>query len=347
MKFIFCSEPFYPNEVEYAYRDEAEAVLQKGLEYFLFSFEDLTKNKISSAFRFIKKLEKPETAIYRGWMLKPKDYEVLYNELKSRNLQLINSPEKYKHCHYLPESYELIKERSPKSIFFPADKDLDFNDLMKRLSTFGNKSIILKDYVKSRKHEWNEACFISEVTRKEDVERVVKNFIERQGEDLNEGLVFREFLEFQPLTNHSKSGMPLTKEFRLFFMHNELIFTSEYWEEGIYSEENIPKEIFLDVAKSIRSNFFTMDVAQKIDGEWMIIELGDAQVASLPETSDISEFFDSLELIPHKLWRQDDNGHKYLVETFSCKTDAIKAMKEFESRGHKQTYWFEKSKIVS
>lgn len=46
----------------------------------------------------------------------------------------------------------------------------------------------------------------------------------------------------------------------------------------------------------------------------------------------------------YELWRQDDNGHKFLVETFSCKADAIKAMKEFESRGHKQTYWVEKVK---
>ena len=32
------------------------------------------------------------------------------------------------------------------------------------------------------------------------------------------GLVCREFVELEPLARHSKSGMPLTKEFRLFFL---------------------------------------------------------------------------------------------------------------------------------
>ena len=47
---------------------------------------------------------------------------------------------------------------------------------------------------------------------------------------------------------------------------------------------------------------------------------------------------------PHELWRQDDNGHRFLIETFPCKADAVRAMKEFEARLHKQTYWVEKVK---
>ncbi len=343
MKFIFCSEPFYPNEVDYAYKTEAETVVEKGFEYELFSFEGLTENKVSSAVRFVKSSEKEQTAVYRGWMLKPDVYEILYNELKSRNLKLINSPEEYKHCHYLPESYEIIESHTPKSVFLPYDESFNFDDLMEKLSAFGDKSLILKDYVKSRKHEWEEACFIPEATNREDIERVVKTFIERQGEDLNEGLVFREFVEFQPLTNHSKSGMPLTKEFRLFFLNGELVFISEYWEEGIYEQEDFPKDLFLDVAKNVRSNFFTMDIAQKTEGEWLIVELGDAQVAGLPERVDISKFYNSLGLTPHELWRQDDNGHKFVIDTFPCKADAFKAVKDFENRGHKQTYLVEKS----
>ncbi|NJM52367.1 MAG: hypothetical protein HC846_02610 [Blastocatellia bacterium] len=47
---------------------------------------------------------------------------------------------------------------------------------------------------------------------------------------------------------------------------------------------------------------------------------------------------------PHELWRQDDNGHKFLIETFPCKADAVRAMREFEIRLHKQTYWVERVK---
>jgi hypothetical protein len=53
-------------------------------------------------------------------------------------------------------------------------------------------------------------------------------------------------------------------------------------------------------------------------------------------------FDEKIKLQPHELWRQDDNGHKFLIETFLCRADAVKAMKEFEARLHKQTYWIEK-----
>jgi hypothetical protein len=53
-------------------------------------------------------------------------------------------------------------------------------------------------------------------------------------------------------------------------------------------------------------------------------------------------FDERIKLQPCELWRQDDNGHKLLIETFPCKADAVKTMKEFEARLHKQTYWVEK-----
>ena len=297
MKIIYCSEPFYPNKPDYTYEKEAAAAQQNGFEIELFSFEDLTENKISSALRFIKNIENPETAIYRGWMLKPRIYEILYNELKSRNLVLINSPQEYQLCHHFPESYEIIKDITPKSIFLLFDEKFSFDELHEKLTVFGDAPLILKDYVKSRKHEWNEACFISSASNKTEVEKVVKRFVELQGEDLNEGLVFRKFIEFKPLANHSKSGMPLTKEFRLFYLKGELIFTSEYWEEGDYSGTDLPKYLFREVAKNVKSNFFTMDVAQKTDGNWMIVELGDGQVAGLPEKSNENLFYEALKTL--------------------------------------------------
>src|SRR5450432_3294033 len=66
------------------------------------------------------------------------------------------------------------------------------DEVMALLRPFGEKPIIVKDYVKSRKHEWNEACYIPCASDRQAVERVVMGFLHLQGEDLNEGLVFRE-----------------------------------------------------------------------------------------------------------------------------------------------------------
>ena len=44
-------------------------------------------------------------------------------------------------------------------------------------------------------------------------------------------------------------------------------------------------------------------------------------------------------LVPHAVWRQDDNGVSSLVKVFPCRADASKSIRAFEATGHKQAYW--------
>ena len=39
------------------------------------------------------------------------------------------------------------------------------------------------------------------------------------------------------------------------------------------------------------------------------------------------------------VWRQDDNGNRFHVRSGCARADAERVCQEFESRGHKQTYW--------
>ncbi len=56
----------------------------------------------------------------------------------------------------------------------------------------------------------------------------------------------------------------------------------------------MPHDLFSDVARQVESRFFTMDVAQTVSGEWMIVELGDGQVAGLPSRADVIKFYREL-----------------------------------------------------
>jgi hypothetical protein len=295
MKLIYCSEPFSPTCVDSAYAREAEAATGAGLEFELIDFEALVDDRRpEAAVRKVKPAAAPELAVYRGWMLTPETYSQLYEALRGKGLRLINTPAAFKHCHLFPESYPVIEGHTPASVFVPLDAGFGIDGIMRVLAPFGDRPIILKDYVKSRKHEWEEACYIPSASDREAVERVVNRFLELQGEDVNGGLVFREYVGFQPLASHSKSGMPLTKEFRLFYVDGELLYSLEYWEEGDYSGVSPPAGLFSDVAREIQSRFLTMDVAQRLGGEWLIVELGDAQVAGLPENADVGQFYGAL-----------------------------------------------------
>lgn len=291
MKILFCSDPLDPSQPDRAYEDEVRAAQVAGFEYELFNIEKLVEGDSVSAVRRIKINDNPEPAIYRGWMLRPAVYEQLYNALRERGITLINSPAAYRHCHYLPESYSVIAQRTPATVWLPLPECLESERVAQTLTVFGDKPLIVKDYVKSRKHEWEQACYIPSASDTQAVERVVKRFLELQGEEINEGLVFREFVPLQEIGTHSKSGMPLTKEFRFFFFDAQLLHSSEYWMEGDYSHTKPPVEIFQEIAAKVQSRFFTMDVAQLVNGGWVIVELGDGQVAGLPNQIDAGQFY--------------------------------------------------------
>lgn len=295
MNILFCSNPLNSNDVDYDYKKEYDTAKDSGFNVNLINFDELINDNVMYAVKRIQVSPTPTQAIYRGWMMKPDIYCKLYEVLKQKNIILINSPKQYKLCHYLPRSYEIIKPYTPKSIWvtkYDIDSGVDYCDLVAR--TFSNSSIMIKDYVKSRKHEWLTACYIPNASDKEHVRSIVENFIRLQGADLNEGIVFREFVQLNYLTNHSISNMPLPKEYRLFFKNGKLMTVFNYWDEGTYGTFNADIAVFQTIGQQIESNFFTMDIAQKKDGSWTIIELGDGQVSGLPENASINEFYKSL-----------------------------------------------------
>jgi hypothetical protein len=278
-----------------AYDAEVAAGKAQGLPFALIDFEALVNDRDpAKAVRRVVAPSDTTLGVYRGWMLKPPHYEELYRALLDKHIRLINSPEAYRHCHYLPESYPWIASQTAESVWMECTGGVDFDRVMALLAPLGGSPVIVKDFVKSRKHEWSEACFIPSTSDRQAVERVVRRFVELQGDDLAGGLVFRRFLDLDPIGVHPKSGMPLTREFRIFVLGGQTLACFRYRDEGTYGAETPPLAQFTGVMRNIRSRFYTMDVARQRTGGWVIMELGDGQVAGLPENADVGAFYASL-----------------------------------------------------
>jgi hypothetical protein len=294
MRLLFPSQPFESKSVDAAFEAEGKAAQEVGLETHLINAEALDEAAYEKAVRRLPQVDVDQTAVYRGWMMTAPAYASLYDVLARKRFRLINDPDQYRHAHHLPESYSAIRDHTPRTVWTTSGASFDLKTVMELLAPFGDAPLIVKDYVKSQKHRWEEACFIPSARDPEAVRRVVTRFIELQDDSLVGGLVFRELVELEPLTTHSKSGMPLTKEFRIFFLDGQPLLTVEYWEEGEYHGELPPRDLFVDVAAQVKSRFFTMDVARRTNGGWIIMELGDGQVAGLPERLDPSRFYQAL-----------------------------------------------------
>jgi hypothetical protein len=306
MVILFCSNPLSVREVDIDYQEEYNAASSCGLfESALIDFEALVNEEdAEKAVRRVSAAESEKTAIYRGWMMTPEQYKELYSALLTKNIKLINTPEQYENTHHLPKWYNIVEKYTPKSLCIPPeDINLKFDSVMDRLKIFGDKPLIVKDYVKSRKHEWEDACFIPNASNAEQVKRVASNFISRQGENLIGEVIFREFIELQSIGTHPISGMPLTREYRAFFANEELMCSFPYWDEVSYNDPGGSEE-FIRQFSYIDSNFYTVDYACKKDGGWIIVEIGDGQVSGLPEFGDKQVFYKQLHHYAHtKSWK--------------------------------------------
>src|SRR5947209_5588392 len=99
-------------------------------------------------------------------MVTPRQYGRLHEALSARGVVLINDLDQYRLCHHLPESYAVIQGHTPRSVWLTGDLGLD--RIVEALAPFGDNPVIVKDFVKSRKHEWSEACYIPSASDRED-----------------------------------------------------------------------------------------------------------------------------------------------------------------------------------
>lgn len=299
MRILFCADPRMPEMPDPLYMDEVAAATRAGVPHVLLHYDALVnQHNVARAIRDVPVQPHNGMGLYRGWALNLAQYTALYDALLSRKIRLITSPAQYRHTQYLPEHYEHIQEHSPRTIWLESEgTHIPENLLRDLLLPFAGRALVLRDFVKCEKHHWNEACYIPSASEEATVKRVIQRFVELRGEHLTGGLVFREFVPFQTIgDSQSRHQAPLFNEFRIFYWRGTALITVKYWEEepqaAVY--EPPPQGYFDDIAQHVRSSFFTMDVAQRTDGQWMVIDLGDGQIARFPTRTDVNPLYQAL-----------------------------------------------------
>lgn len=331
MLVLFPSDPFETKKPDPDWAEEAKIAESLGHQVAYIHWESLVQDgDATKAILQVPDFAEPVPAIYRGWMLTSDQYEQLYEKLQVCAIDLLNTPNQYRKTHELPGWYLDLEGYTPMSVTIPKD-EVTMARLLEEAKNLlegddpCEHGIIVKDYVKSRKHEWEEACFIPDRTK---AETVLANFLERQGDALQGGVVLRDFIPLKGLGKHPQSGMPMSIEFRFFWFNGHVIDVSEYWPSEFYEMETIyppepeggwepdmprsfqvPKAVeelpnfeeLGELAAKIDSMFFAMDLAQKKDGGWVIMEIGDGQVSGFPQPSCAEKFYSQLDpLLRHK-----------------------------------------------
>jgi len=246
MKFVYPQSILTPQLPDEMFQEEAKAISQAGHSVSLIDSEKLPMNIT----RVKPSIDSGATVSYRGWMLALTEYENFILSVTATGGSPITPTEKYLATHYLPNWYEAISDLTPETVVLPLG-----SDWTTELAKLGWSRFFVKDFVKSLKTSVG-----SLIERPEDI-LIVAAEMEKYRGVIEGGLCVRRVEDFTPDTE------------RRYFVLNGKPY-------GADPQSEIPDLVF-KCANRIDSDFFSVDVTLRSDGELRIVEIGDGQVSDL------------------------------------------------------------------
>ena len=268
MTMLSCVDPLNPRAVDRHFAREASAARDLGATVALMDHDALLQGDTDRA---VERVRRGLGALwYRGWMIPSAQYAELASALEARGAELNVTPDAYRSAHELPGWYETFGELTPTSVWGEG-------------ATLSAGPGIVKDYVKSRKHEWAEACYIPDLADVEATARIVARFVELQGDYLAGGVVLREFESF------------VGEEARVWWIDGAARLVTPHPDSP--SGGNVPMPDLTEVEAAVRrlgARFVTTDIVRREDGAWRVVEVGDGQVSDLHAQVDPAELLEPL-----------------------------------------------------
>ncbi|MEB3967036.1 ATP-grasp domain-containing protein [Streptomyces kunmingensis] len=273
---LLCNDPLAPRRCDPHFAPQADAARRAGAAVALIDHDALLAGHTEEAVRRVP--QDLGAAWYRGWMIPARTYADLDAALARRGTHLRTTAPMYRAAHELPGWYATFTDVTPPSAHAacaphqpPAPATLA--ELTAALPAGPG---IVKDYVKSRKHDWDEACYLPDLADTAAVREVVGRFTELQGDDLAGGVVLRAFEPFDAAVGEARvwwlDGVPL-----LIKAHPDT--------PDLHPGPDV--DHLRGLVRALGCRFVTTDLARRrTDGTWRVIEVGDGQVSDLPANTD-------------------------------------------------------------
>jgi hypothetical protein len=153
---------------------------------------------------------------------------------------------------------------------------------------------VVKGKLSSKKRRWSTQMFAA--TKSAAIE-IGKQLLD-DAEIGEQGVIYRRFVPLKTF-EIGAHGLPYTNEWRFFFVKEELLSQGYYWSMSDCVDRAEMTEAGVAFARSVakiaaaHTTFFAVDIAETEQGDWILIEINDGQMAA-PSENDLDQLFGNL-----------------------------------------------------
>jgi ATP-grasp domain, R2K clade family 3 len=279
MLLLVPADPLTPRQPDAHFAPEADAARALGLAVAVVDHDALSRpGQADQAVRQVPNAQ-ADHAVYRGWMLRSEHYDAFARALATRGVRLRTSPAAYRAAHEFPGWYRAFQPHTPRSLWTNGPS---LEQVAACAAQLGPAPAVLRDYVKSAKHAWDEAAYLPNPNDHKAVARVARRLVELRDDDFVGGFVVRAFERF--------TGA----EVRSWWVDGACKLLTAHPDTPEAAPPVVDTGPFAAAVATLGAPFVTVDLARRADGVWRVVEVGDGQVSDRPSSMPPDEFLAAL-----------------------------------------------------
>ncbi len=269
-----ASEQLAPSSSADDIRAATQAARLSGCEIYFIPPDFEMCHNATNALWHIPLQAQETTAFWIGYIPTIERYQAIYDAALSKNIRLVNTTEQHRIAQEFDAAYERLDELTPRSFILT---DLDECEAAVQ---YVGLPVFVKGVVQSCKARGWKACVAGNVEELCELATYLFSLETRT----RGRVVVRELVRLRH-NRTSAQGFPLGREYRIFLLHNRVLECSYYWEgddelRDLSKDEQIRVlELAQEASRHLEVPFVAIDIGQKEDGDWIVIESGDAQFA--------------------------------------------------------------------
>jgi hypothetical protein len=240
--------------------------------------QDFVAHDAEVALAYLPPFEPPVAAVWTGYIPSSSWYTAVFEAARAKGVRLVNSPAQHRTAMEFDRFYPLLEGLTPESRVITA--------IDQCAGVAGELSfpLFVKGAVKSNKEQgWNACVACNEA----ELAAIAKALFERDSRSRGK-VIIRRLVDLRHVARDPQ-GFPLGREYRVFVYGDQVLTCGFYWDEFPDTQELTPTEraaitrLAIEGNRRLQVTFTAVDVAQLTSGEWIIIEVNDAQFAGLSQ----------------------------------------------------------------